>query len=166
MPLRRISLVLPCLLGATLVASLLPAPIAAAATAPTTTAAAAAPAAAPAPAPTTPAIIVTEILANTPGDDHFEYFEIHNTTAEAIDLAAQGFSFAYSYVDSDDLTRDVPLTVEEPVVVEAGDACSANRMLMPNCDPSPSSRSKCAASYGVVITRMSLMPASISVDSG
>ncbi|MDP3949071.1 metallophosphoesterase [Microbacterium sp.] len=128
MPVRRSSLSLPSILGATvLLASLLPAAPAAAASAaaaPVGTAHAATPIPAAVnatPAPETPAIIVTEILANTTGDDHFEYFEIHNTTAETIDLAAQGFSFAYSYVDSDDLTRDVALTVDEPLVLAAGE---------------------------------------------
>lgn len=92
--------------------------LATAAPAPATAALAAAPAT---PAPATPAIIVTEILANTAGDDHFEYIEIHNTTAEAIDLAAQGFSFAYSYVDTDDRSRDVALTVDESLVLAGGE---------------------------------------------
>ena len=37
---------------------------------------------------------------------------------------------------------------------------------MPNCEPSPSSRWNDSASWGVVITRMSRIPASISVLSG
>ena len=112
-----------------LVATLLPvAPAAATAASPATAAAPAASApavpavpAAPAQAATTPTpappVIVTEILANTAGDDHFEYVEIRNTTSAAIDLAAEGYSFAYSYVDSDDRTRDIALTVDEPLTL-------------------------------------------------
>ncbi|HCS60612.1 MAG TPA: cell wall protein, partial [Microbacterium sp.] len=59
-----------------------------------------------------PAIVVTEIVANNVGNDHFEYVEIHNTTSETIDLAAEGYSFAYSYVDSDDDSSDKALTAE------------------------------------------------------
>ncbi|WP_371030058.1 metallophosphoesterase [Pseudoclavibacter sp. JSM 162008] len=67
------------------------------------------------------AIIVTEIVANNVGDDNFEYFEVHNTSAAPVDLAAEGYSFAYSYVDSDDRSRDVPLSVEEPLVLAPGE---------------------------------------------
>lgn len=135
MPLRRSSLVLPSVFGATvLVATLLPVAPAAASAVPALTPATAAPtpaaatpaAATPAAATTAaatdaPAIIVTEILANTAGDDHFEYVEIHNTTTAPIDLAAEGYSFTYSYVDSDDRSRDVALTVEEPLTLAAGE---------------------------------------------
>ncbi|MGO2933219.1 lamin tail domain-containing protein, partial [Microbacterium sp.] len=118
MPLRRSSLVLPSLFGATvLVATLLPvAPAAASPAAPAAPAAAALAPAATTPTPAPP-VIVTEILANTAGDDHFEYVEIRNTTSAAIDLAAEGYSFAYSYVDSDDRTRDIALTVDEPLTL-------------------------------------------------
>jgi hypothetical protein len=34
-----------------------------------------------------PPLVITEIVADNPGDDNFEYFEVHNTTADAIDLA-------------------------------------------------------------------------------
>ena len=48
----------------------------------------------------------------------------------------------------------------------SGDGCTANDKRTPNCDPSPSSRSNAAASCGVVITRISSIPASINVDNG
>ncbi len=48
----------------------------------------------------------------------------------------------------------------------SGAGCWAKVIDTPNRDPSPSSRSKDCASCGVVITRMSRIPASISVDSG
>ena len=48
----------------------------------------------------------------------------------------------------------------------SGDVCCAYWIEMPNAEPSPSSRSNAAASCGVVITRTSRMPASMSVDSG
>src|SRR5690606_24862476 len=121
-PLSRSALALSAAFGATvMVATLLPvAPAAASATSTAAPASTSARAEATASA-TDPAIIVTEILANTTGDDHFEYVEIHNTTTEAIDLAAQGYSFAYSYNDSDDRARDVPLAVEDPLVLAAGE---------------------------------------------
>jgi hypothetical protein len=34
-----------------------------------------------------PPLVITEIVADNPGDDNFEYFEVHNTTTDAIDLA-------------------------------------------------------------------------------
>ncbi|MFC0247558.1 lamin tail domain-containing protein [Citricoccus parietis] len=68
-----------------------------------------------------PPVIVTEILPNTTGTDRFEYFEIHNTTDQAIDLGGQGFSFAYSYVDSDDRSSDVPLDLVEDLTLDAGE---------------------------------------------
>ena len=43
---------------------------------------------------------------------------------------------------------------------------TAKVRLMPNCEPSPSSRWKPSASCGVVMMRTSRMPASISVESG
>lgn len=72
-----------------------------------------------------PPLVITEIVADNPGDDNFEYFEVHNTTADAIDLAGAGIGFAYSYVDSDDRGRDVPLTIdggaESDVSIAAGE---------------------------------------------
>lgn len=65
--------------------------------------------------------MITEIVANNPGNDNFEYFEVHNTTTDAIDLAAAGITFAYSYADSDDRGRDVPLTVAGDVSIAAGE---------------------------------------------
>ncbi|MFJ4039370.1 hypothetical protein ACIPVB_14985 [Microbacterium sp. NPDC090007] len=63
-------------------------------------------------------VVVTEIVADNTGADNFEYVEIHNVTDAAIDLAASGITFAYSYDDSADRSRDVPLTLE-PLVLDA-----------------------------------------------
>ncbi|MGP6170784.1 lamin tail domain-containing protein [Microbacterium sp. A204] len=125
MLLRRPALALPSIFGVTvLAATLLPvSPVAASVTAPPhalKTATATAAPAKTAPATAAPAIIVTEIVANNVGSDQFEYVEIHNTSAAAIDLAAEGYSFAYSYADSDDRSRDVALTAE-PLVLAAGE---------------------------------------------
>ncbi|MET0304199.1 MAG: lamin tail domain-containing protein [Microbacteriaceae bacterium] len=69
-------------------------------------------------------LIVTEIAPDNVGVDDFEFFELHNTTAAPIDLA-DGYSLAYTYVDSDDRTRDVPLSITSaaagPVVIDAGE---------------------------------------------
>ncbi|MFG6444245.1 lamin tail domain-containing protein [Microbacterium sp. P07] len=66
-------------------------------------------------------LIVTEVAPDSTGDDNFEFFEVHNPTADPIDLAGQGYSFAYSYVDTDDRARDVPLAVSTPTVIAAGE---------------------------------------------
>ena len=48
----------------------------------------------------------------------------------------------------------------------SGEGWVAYEIEMPNCEPSPSSRSKPGRSCGVVITSTSRMPAKISVESG
>lgn len=65
-------------------------------------------------------LVLTEIAPDNVGADDYEYFEVHNPTRSDIDLAADGYSFAYTYVDSADRERDVVLTVAEPTVVPAG----------------------------------------------
>ncbi|MFM2720144.1 metallophosphoesterase [Microbacterium mcarthurae (nom. nud.)] len=65
-------------------------------------------------------VVVTEILADTTGVDDFEYVEIHNISDAAVDLGASGITFAYSYDDSTDRTRDVALETE-PLVLAAGE---------------------------------------------
>lgn len=60
-----------------------------------------------------PAVFVSEILANNSGADYLEYFEVTNTTDTAIDLAAEGISFAYTYTDGPIADGDNPLTVVE-----------------------------------------------------
>ncbi|WP_185975738.1 metallophosphoesterase [Tessaracoccus rhinocerotis] len=71
----------------------------------------------PASAAELPELVVTEIAPDHASYDNFEFFEITNTTATPVDLA--DYAVAYSYVDSDDTTRDVPLDVE-PAVIPAG----------------------------------------------
>ena len=48
----------------------------------------------------------------------------------------------------------------------SGLGCTAYVIEMPNCDPSPRSRWNASASWGVVMTRMSRIPANMSVESG
>ncbi|MCY1248707.1 hypothetical protein D9M72_621680 [compost metagenome] len=48
----------------------------------------------------------------------------------------------------------------------SGEGCCAYVIFTPNCDPSPSKRWNWSASWGVVMMRMSRMPANISVDNG
>ncbi|MDT9592830.1 lamin tail domain-containing protein [Nocardioides zeae] len=67
-----------------------------------------------------PPVFVSEILANPVGHDDFEYFEITNPTGAPVSLAQAGITFAYTYADSTDTTRDVPLTVESDVTVAPG----------------------------------------------
>ena len=63
-------------------------------------------------APPSP-VVVTEIVADNTGADDFEYVEVHNISDAAVDLAASGITFAYSYDDSTDRTRDVALAAEQ-----------------------------------------------------
>lgn len=65
-------------------------------------------------------IVVTEILADNTGADDFEYVEIHNVSNAPVDLAASGISFAYSYADSADRSRDISLTAE-PLTLAKGE---------------------------------------------
>ncbi|WP_308797852.1 metallophosphoesterase [Agromyces silvae] len=62
-------------------------------------------------------LMVTEIAPDNVSHDHFEFFEVANTTNEPIDLAEAGYSFAYSYVNTPDRTRDIPLVVEDETLV-------------------------------------------------
>lgn len=79
--------------------------------------------AAPVP-PTSPAadwpLVVSEIAPDNTGYDNYEFFEVVNTSDTDIDLSAAGVTFAYTYVNSDDRAKDVPLTVPAGVVVPAG----------------------------------------------
>nr|WP_311200138.1 metallophosphoesterase [Microbacterium enclense] len=65
-------------------------------------------------------VVVTEIVADNTGADDFEFVEVHNLSDATVDLAASGISFAYSYDDSADRTRDVAMTAE-PLVLAAGE---------------------------------------------
>jgi len=71
-------------------------------------------------------IVVTEILADNTGDDHYEFFEFTNITDRSIDLAAEGFSFVYTGQYKDEVDpKDKPLTFDEPVVIAPGEAVVA-----------------------------------------
>lgn len=64
---------------------------------------------APAVAAAGPRIVVTEISTNPTGADNFEFFEIANASTAPVDLGAEGYTFAYSYVDGVEQTKDAPL---------------------------------------------------------
>ncbi|WP_396668796.1 metallophosphoesterase [Microbacterium sp. R86528] len=66
-----------------------------------------------------PALLVTEIVPDNVGYDDFEYFEVHNTTDDAIALDTAGITFAYVYGDTDDRDRDVALSVPAGTVIDA-----------------------------------------------
>lgn len=74
-----------------------------------------------------PALMITEILPNSTSHDNFEYYEIHNTTNETINVLEDGYSFQYIYVNSDDMSRDLLHPVEEGVdiVLEPGETAVA-----------------------------------------
>ncbi|MFW2512638.1 lamin tail domain-containing protein [Demequina sp. SO4-13] len=67
--------------------------------------------------PVPPALLVTEIVPNTTGTDEFEFFEVTNTTADAIDLDAAGFGFQYYGAST-----PVDLTIPEGVMIAAGES--------------------------------------------
>ena len=66
-------------------------------------------------------VLVTEIAPDTVGADDFEYVEVVNTTTSDIALGADGVSLAYTYVDTDDRARDVPLAAPAGTVLPAGE---------------------------------------------
>lgn len=66
-----------------------------------------------------PPLLVTEIAPDTTGSDHFEFVEVTNTTDAELDLS--GARVAYTFADSADTSRDVPLTVPEGTTVAAGE---------------------------------------------
>ncbi|SDB93832.1 Calcineurin-like phosphoesterase [Sanguibacter gelidistatuariae] len=65
-------------------------------------------------------LVVTEIAPDNTGYDNFEFFEVVNTSGTDIDLSAAGVKLAYTFVNSDDRTKDVPLTIPAGTVVPAG----------------------------------------------
>jgi len=69
-----------------------------------------------------PPVFVSEIVADTASYDDFEYFEVTNTTDAPLSLADAGITFAYTYVDSADTARDVPLTLESDVTLAPGES--------------------------------------------
>ncbi|WP_169796228.1 metallophosphoesterase [Sanguibacter suarezii] len=84
----------------------------------TATAATAADAAAPVTSPWP--LVVTEIAPDNTGYDNFEFFEVANTSGTDIDLSAAGITLAYTFTNSDDRAKDVPLTVPAGTIVPAG----------------------------------------------
>lgn len=79
-------------------------------------------AAAAAPAPVLPALMVTEIAPDNTGYDNFEFFEVLNTTGTDISVGTAGAQLSYTYTDSDDQSRDVPLSVPDGTVIRPGQA--------------------------------------------
>ncbi|MDU2597739.1 MAG: cell wall protein, partial [Dermabacter sp.] len=73
-----------------------------------------------APASTWP-LIVTEIAPNNAGDDHYEYFEVTNTTDKSVTIGQGGYSLAYIYEDSTNTAKDVALAPEKPIELAAGE---------------------------------------------
>ena len=86
------------------------------------------------------------------------------------DGLAQAFILGRAFVGGGtSATRSSPMKSAPMVKACAsplGSGCTAYCSETPSCAPSPSRRSNCAASCGVVMIRMSRMPASISVDNG
>ena len=66
-------------------------------------------------------LVITEILPNTTGHDEFEFFEVHNTGTLPATIGEGEYTFAYSYTDSADTTRDVALDLGETVTVAPGE---------------------------------------------
>lgn len=91
-------------------------------TAPAAHAAPASPApAAPGSTSTASPLLVTEIAPDTDGYDHFEFFEVTNTSEAPVGVGgADGHRFSYVYADDSDTARDVPLTLEQSVELAPG----------------------------------------------
>jgi LPXTG-motif cell wall-anchored protein len=68
-----------------------------------------------------PSLVVTEIVADNVGYDDYEYFEVHNTSAQTIELDAAGMGFSYIYADDDDVSRDAVLSAPAGTAIEAGE---------------------------------------------
>ncbi|MBD8000063.1 metallophosphoesterase [Oerskovia gallyi] len=91
--------------------------------APTAPAASAAPTALHQAAESTPfPLFVSELAPDNTGVDDFEYVELFNRSDAPVDLTAAGIGLAYTYADSDDRSRDVPLSIPAGTVVPAGQA--------------------------------------------
>lgn len=72
--------------------------------------------------PATPAdLVITEILPNTTGHDEFEFFEVHNAGTAPVTIGEGEYTFAYSYDDAADTSRDRALALEETVTVAPGE---------------------------------------------
>ncbi|ANE05163.1 lamin tail domain-containing protein [Corynebacterium crudilactis] len=66
-------------------------------------------------------LVVTEILPDNTSYDNFEFFEVHNTGSAPVTIGEGEYTFAYSYDDAADTTRDNPLSLGEAVTVAAGE---------------------------------------------
>lgn len=73
-----------------------------------------------APASTWP-LVVTEIAPDNADQDHYEYFEITNTTDKPLTIGEGGYSFSYIYADSDDRAKDKALTPEKSFELKGGE---------------------------------------------
>ncbi|MEE6295664.1 lamin tail domain-containing protein [Georgenia wangjunii] len=65
-------------------------------------------------------LVVTEVVPNPDSYDHFEYFEVTNTTAEDLVIGEGGYTFSYAFDDSADTGNNVPLAAPAGTVVPAG----------------------------------------------
>ncbi|WP_105567192.1 lamin tail domain-containing protein [Microbacterium halophytorum] len=69
-----------------------------------------------------PPVFVSEIVPDNAGDDHFEYFEVTNTSGAELSLADAGITFSYAYDDSGDSGTNIPLELEADVTLAAGES--------------------------------------------
>lgn len=67
-----------------------------------------------------PRLLVSELAPDNASYDDYEFVELANPGEQDVDLAAEGITLAYTFVDAADRTRDVPLTVPAGTVVPAG----------------------------------------------
>ncbi len=56
-------------------------------------------------------LMVTEVVPDVTGDDHFEFFEVTNTTTAPVDLDAQGIRFQYTGTSASPMLDHAPGTV-------------------------------------------------------
>lgn len=66
-------------------------------------------------------LVVTEILPDTTSYDNFEFFEVHNTGSAPVTIGEGEYTFAYSFDDSADTSRDKALDLGGEVTVDAGE---------------------------------------------
>ncbi|MFD0865179.1 lamin tail domain-containing protein [Tessaracoccus lubricantis] len=113
--------------------------------------------ASPARAAQVPAILVTEIGADHASYDHFEFFELTNTTAEPVSLA--GYQFAYTYADSADTSRDVVLTVDDAAIPAGGTAAVWLQYTATNVDSFSKTDEQFRAQWGDAASTYQLLKA-------
>ncbi|NOV96748.1 metallophosphoesterase [Isoptericola halotolerans] len=67
-------------------------------------------------------LVVTEIAPDNTGPDHFEFFEVTNTTDAPVDLAEQAFTYVFTHEGTSGSDKPLDLTESSAVVPARGSA--------------------------------------------